>query len=591
MRKYIFLLLAICTTNVSALEGYEHRILSEAAFKVAVSYQCQKVPHKCEEIKSIFQLFYPSLESEKLSYGQIAELVDYINNPIQIFTAQNSSKRTYAKDMSDLNEYAIRLLKEHEDEFTLDFVHASSQNESHFQSVLLKTMSSLHNQAIFEAQQGELFSALVTNALSDHYLQDYFAPGHITTPRENTHDNISLALHDKGNQIGVCYQLDENSDKLLELNQIYSFMSEQQDFNLDFIQECSEDDNNREYCSMVKGNYNSEIVKFNINQCGSRKFPGMVPAQKGALSTKASQQNFAKELAFMTNPKLNSGGKRIYIQGDNHLINQPKQQLLMVAVQVRSILEVLESYLDRDSLEKRIEPKVTDYQWRGLSASENDDEYRCVTAPEATIKYGKYVAFSTAADCPLVDTEEFDALDLDEQLKYTDNLLGKSSDLLFFSIGGLAPIDGNSSHLEVAADYIPLGLYRDIVALDGRVPRPASECDLFGSCNFAIAFGAAYVSDDEFTAKGLRVRAIKAFPKIDSVVNIYVKRMKYSQQNNNHYRWVPGVRFDIGFSMHSFYIGLEKGYLFAQNELDQIELDNSLYVTFGWTFGVPTSRL
>lgn len=586
MRKYIFLLMVFFSTNLGALEGYEHRILSEAAFKIAISYQCNKLPGRCEEIKLISKQLYPDLASEKFSYGQIAELVDYINNPIQIFTAQNASKRTYPQSVADLNKYAIRLLKEHEDEFTLDFVHASSQNESHFQSVLLKTMSSLHNQAIYEAQQGELFSALVTNALSDHYLQDYFAPGHITTPRENTHDNISLALHDKGNQIGVCYQLDEKPEILSELNDVFSFMSEQQEFDLDFIKECSEEGSNREYCSMVEGNYDPNIVRSNINQCTSREFTGTVPANNGALTTKSSQKAFIKELAFMTNPKLNTGEKRIYIQGDNHLINQPKQQLLMVAVQVRSILEVLDNYLNRNMLNQRGELRVTDYRWRGLSAGESDGVYKCVTAPEATIKYGKYVAFSTASDCPLVDTDNFDALDLDEQLRYTDNLLGKSSDLLFFSIGGQAPIEGNSSHLEIASDYIPLGLYRDIIALDSRVPRPASECDLFGSCNFAVAFGGSYVSDDEFTAKGLRVRAIKAFPKIDSVVNIYVKRMKYSQQNDKHYRWVPGVRFDIGFSMHSFYIGLEKGYLF-----DQDELDKSVYVTFGWTFGVPTSRL
>jgi hypothetical protein len=58
------------------------------------------------------------------------------------------------------------------------------------------------------AKDDNLFGALLLNAFSDHFLEDYFAPGHIITPRERLHDVASLGIHDNYNSQGARFRVE-----------------------------------------------------------------------------------------------------------------------------------------------------------------------------------------------------------------------------------------------------------------------------------------------------------------------------------------------------------------------------------------------
>ena len=118
----------ICSSNLYALEGYEHRKISNLALNIAIKYHCpansnDKLPNpNCKEIKRVAdKLILNSGEHEKrdfdndgeVSYGKINELVDYMHYPEQIF--ENFNKNTnyqtnnVATDPKHLNAHVLNL--------------------------------------------------------------------------------------------------------------------------------------------------------------------------------------------------------------------------------------------------------------------------------------------------------------------------------------------------------------------------------------------------------------------------------------------------------------------------------------------------
>ena len=75
-----------------------------------------------------------------------------------------------------------------------------------------------------DARDGHILNALVNSALSDHFLNDFFAPGHITTPRENSHDTVALAMHDWANRAGTCSEID--AEHWSELDRLLRFFEQ-----------------------------------------------------------------------------------------------------------------------------------------------------------------------------------------------------------------------------------------------------------------------------------------------------------------------------------------------------------------------------
>ena len=55
-----------------------------------------------------------------------------------------------------------------------------------------------------------LVGALVINAVSEHFLQDIFAPGHIYTLRDTLGAHSALASHDRHNVMGAVFLIHES---------------------------------------------------------------------------------------------------------------------------------------------------------------------------------------------------------------------------------------------------------------------------------------------------------------------------------------------------------------------------------------------
>jgi hypothetical protein len=54
------------------------------------------------------------------------------------------------------------------------------------------------------------------NAIATHFLEDFFAPGHVITPRTGLHDYSALAMHDHYNRVGARFAI-ENGEALARL--------------------------------------------------------------------------------------------------------------------------------------------------------------------------------------------------------------------------------------------------------------------------------------------------------------------------------------------------------------------------------------
>ena len=127
--SFFSILFTLFSFNLIALEGYEHRKISDTALLIAVEYFCYKNPNDCNAIKKEAAKLYSGKAKPDFTYGKTSEIVDYMSSPIQIFLGQKSANTPYAKSIADLNQYNIELLDNHEDELTFDFISASSQNE------------------------------------------------------------------------------------------------------------------------------------------------------------------------------------------------------------------------------------------------------------------------------------------------------------------------------------------------------------------------------------------------------------------------------------------------------------------------------
>lgn len=101
-------------------------------------------------------------------------------------------------------------------------IQAAHINHAHFQSELVGSQRIFHSLAISESgfvktdnspsgrgdRVGDLFFPFAINAVSDHYLHDFFAPGHVFSWRSKLTDVAANAYHDRINRKGMSVSLD-----------------------------------------------------------------------------------------------------------------------------------------------------------------------------------------------------------------------------------------------------------------------------------------------------------------------------------------------------------------------------------------------
>lgn len=221
--------LLLVSSHAMAFVGCEHEILGNLSVEIAHEYSVFVLSSEAlsdqlsSKQKSRFVTASDTLKmlqnsnlltnNDLETYGGINKAVDYVLYPLKILEAWSSEKTkgNLPTESAELN---------------LDFAENSRKarsahvNDAHFQGHLLNSYVRHHRSAVLEAHyvggsddtevEKQLFGAFVLNALADHYLQDFFAPGHIVTPRENFHDSFAMGWHDHYNRKGVSFELTEN---------------------------------------------------------------------------------------------------------------------------------------------------------------------------------------------------------------------------------------------------------------------------------------------------------------------------------------------------------------------------------------------
>lgn len=530
-----------------AFSGDEHREISNLALTIATEFHCpdeaQPPIAKCDDIREAAKEL--AVGNDKLlSYGEITEVVDFLHYPEQVLDAN-----LYPPSNATLNQHAQEVL-DRKNAVLFDYLSASSHNERHFQEDLMKSLDIIHKAAINEARSGNIFRALVLNAQSDHYLNDFFAPGHITTQRENSHDTVALAMHDWSNRAGTCFKV--NTDKWSELNKYLQFIREQNRSDLfDTIDDI-------------------DLANENLRMCGNT-----VNFDLAVLGKKETEHRRNQVRQIIHN--MENSHEQIYLKGDGRLHRNPKQKLFMLLVQVRSISEVIESYIDCQNAAvcNDITASTTKYEWSGSYADGK------VVPPTAIIRYGEY---------NIKRDPEQNVYSFWKRPKYAYPAVADNAFLL--SIGGQALSD-EPARFEAQFEVLPMRLgsawkrWRDKM-----IQQPSSECKVRGDkylCNIGLTFGVTYSRGNDVEFTGGQFRIIKVWPKISGYMSLNLRRGEYEIRSSNVKSWHSsyGIRYSHGFSLNSFYVGYQRGYGLGSNG----NFGRENIASFGWTLSFPSSRL
>ena len=228
-------------TSAHAFESSEHCGLSNFALTIAIERALAETldPAKNAELTEYRKTFAPDVMqcfpkhwfrpgTVDFSYGKIVALVDAQNTLDDVFLRYGGVPRG-AESPSDLSETYFGKKAWLLGRFSL----AGHNNISHFQGLLMSSFARWHESAVVAARRdGNLFQALATQAVADHFLQDFFAPGHVVTARDNLPDVVALSWHDRYNKSGLPIVV-QNWSELAGLAQFAKNLAQQPGSTLD----------------------------------------------------------------------------------------------------------------------------------------------------------------------------------------------------------------------------------------------------------------------------------------------------------------------------------------------------------------------
>lgn len=313
-----------------AFESDEHQRTSKLAYELTKDYLAQRIDAAAPGQKSTTVSMEARAALEALDandYGFVVQCVDYMLYPERVFTYGWAPAARTDSDAdapagpismpglpaSGKVELPSALKKRCDKEGTTVWIQAAHNNYAHFQQDLFVSLRLWHLLAVqLGKAEKNYVAALVTNAVADHYLQDLFAPGHIVTPRDKLTDLPATATHDLANQMGLVFETHLNED----IWEILGFL-----------------------CGSKGGADDASI------QCDAT----------AAVPMKLTSEAKIVDLDFHTRALLKN--KKTLFRGDGHLDEpeQSRQHLLMIAVQMRSILDVLQGLNHTTKLDIRFD--------------------------------------------------------------------------------------------------------------------------------------------------------------------------------------------------------------------------------------------
>lgn len=194
------------STEAIAFDGGEHERLSSAAFQLVLytTEEGLKSEPKFNALKALLPVPSNTQCSSWLSYGYLSYLADHIRDVSELLR-NDQTAMSLPQSIMDLDCERLRDIRRD----VFGWLDAAHINEAHFQGGALGTYWTSHDRAMTAAVEGNLFAAMVLEAYADHFLQDFYAPGHLVTPRTEMVDFASAASHDKYNRNGLIFSFDQ----------------------------------------------------------------------------------------------------------------------------------------------------------------------------------------------------------------------------------------------------------------------------------------------------------------------------------------------------------------------------------------------
>lgn len=492
-----------------AFEWYEHRRMGTRAFLVARDYAgTPEVRKQFPDAKPALDAF---VKNKQLPYGIIVQCVDYFLFPEKIVAqiAYQESSRALTKRLYEACS-----------EEGVAFFQATHANHAHFQQDLFASLELWHKMAIAFGREGDYESALWVNAIADHYLHDAFAPGHVVTPRERMTDVPATAMHDKGNRDGALFA--PRRQELLK--PILEFLAKDERA-LEELS-CPLDSKNRREHEPAKCFTTAEVA-----------------AAASALGAGASEP--------------------IVFRGDGHLWDrdpeQLKQRLWLLAVEVRSIL---------DLFEKGEKPRAWD----------TDFSYDYIDArPTASFSFGEYK----------FDDQSMQAGNERMKAAARDPAYGSRASTSLYDLGDDFPAIGLSAQREhmSSGSRTGRGVYSAEVSLASGITR---ELGALGALNVTWLAGYSYYQEASVHGDGPTTRIAVAVPATEFSTGPYVRYLSYQSAGGVERKTSWGWRIDAGFSgFATLYLGLGSDY----GATEQGELKRGLLWQGGIQIQGPISRV
>ena len=556
--RLLALLAAIaCSSPAMAFESEEHERMSNLAYALALDYfakhyqgddkrqkleiaeKLRGTPGRYHELDSLWPWHkrWWSRDGEAISYGDLVTCVDFFLYPEKILAEvwRRSGERV-GSDRPPGHPGGFPVTDGPEFlslgpciGFSLAAAQAAHNNHAHFQQDLLISQRVYHLAAMHAARsERNLYGALVLNALSDHYLQDFFAPGHIVTPRGAMADVPATARHDRANDDGLYFTLlPETADDLLPL----------------LAQLCA-----------------WEVKKpAEVRELISKRAACNVGGDQKQLIGRSTE-----DLAAAIGDLFGSRPVPFKMLGDFRLwsSSQLRQRLALLLIQTRSILDVLEAGTNH----------FLDSRWKA----------EVPHAPTiARIAYGEYRLEHNeyyAARSRIADKRERPGdRDIDRtgfkpgdayRTQVANGMFGVSVHRESFSSGV------QTSRRVTTVETVIAGR---LVYANGRIP----------SLNIGVITGWAWFNEGTLNGNGPTVRLVATIPDTEISHGPYWRWLSYPTDGRDSRRWSGGYRFDMGFSTYlTAFLGVGRDWGTA---IEPGGIEGSLHRGTVWTAGLQVA--
>ena len=489
MKKRMFGLLlagaAIAGRPLFAFDGAEHKHVSAVGFQLALQAcekdpDCRLSPKQSKEIEAFTD------PHSRLEYGTIVSSVDYRLNPLQILQTAEPQRKLPSVP-SQLDAHLLSFLTRG----GTWFFRAASANDTHFQGELITGIRNWHAYAVdVAAHDQNLFAALVINSISDHFLQDFVAPGHIVTPRFGLHDAAAMAVHNRYNHLGSTFVIDDEQVQ----KELYP------------------------------------LLKLFLATKEGARFIEAVPSLKAPVP----------------------------LWGDSNLFRSLPQELLMILIEARSVLDVLYSASSVKPMNS-----LTNVTWVPTSIVQQDGKKRTCLAGGA-LPYGRYRHL--APEVGVIN----------------------GGTILGFSAG--------TNILRVGSFTRTRGIYQGDFIVYGRYPLEAAKnpTDLnapaiahFRDGGWSLRLGYVYEHAETERAQGPAVRFVYARPLIHMQVSADAAWKTYHLNERSDRKLAYGARFQTGFSVLMLDVGLGRDHSWTLGRLKPaLATRFGLYVVYPLS-GIP----